>query len=151
MPVLILAQDPDKNLIPVSVDGNGLLQIALQAVTEGGCSIHKALDVDESPEEIKGSAGQLYGMIVHNLSANVRYLKIYDAPVASVTVGTTTPAMTIPIQTTGDTNGSGWSPVIPVMGIPFSNGITIAATTGLADADTGAPGANDIVGTFWYK
>jgi hypothetical protein len=151
MPVLILAEDPNDALIPVAVDADGFVKVALQAITSGGCSIHKALDIDESPEEIKGSAGQLYGMIVHNLSASVRYLKFYNAAVASVTVGTTTPVMTIPIQTTGTTNGSGWSPVIPVMGIPFSNGISIAATTGLADADTGAPGANEIVGTFWYK
>jgi hypothetical protein len=151
MPVLILAQDPNKNLIPVSVDSDGLLQIALEAVTSGGCSIHKTLDLDESEEEVKASAGQVYGMIFHNLSASVRYVKFYDATAANTTVGTTTPVMTIPIQTTGDTNGAGWSPVIPVQGIPFSNGICVAATTGLADADTGAPGANEVVGTIWYK
>jgi hypothetical protein len=151
MPVLILAQDPDKNLIPVSVDSDGLLQIALEAVTSGGCSIFRSLDLDETEEEVKGSAGQIYGMIVHNMSASVRYLKFYDAPASAVTVGTTTPVMTIPIQTTGDTNGAGWSPVIPVQGIPFENGITVAATTGLADADTGAPGANEVVVSIWYK
>jgi len=151
MPVLILAEDPNDALIPVAVDADGFVKVTLQPVTAGGCSIHKALDIDESAEEIKGAAGQLYGMIVHNLSASLRYLKFYDAEVGDVTVGSTAPVMTIPVQTTGTTDGAGWSPVIPVMGIPFSSGISIAATTGLADADTGAPGANEIVGTFWYK
>jgi hypothetical protein len=151
MPVLILAEDPNDALIPVAVDADGFVKVTLQAVAAGGCSIHKTLDLDESEEEVKASAGQVYGMIFHNLAATKRYVKFYDQTAANVTVGTTTPVMTIPLQTTGTTDGAGWSPVIPVMGIPFSNGICVAATTGLADADTGAPGANEVIGTIWYK
>jgi hypothetical protein len=36
-------------------------------------------------------------------------------------------------------------------GIVFDTAITWAATTGLADNDTGAPAANDVAGTVWYK
>lgn len=35
-------------------------------------------------------------------------------------------------------------------GIAFSTAITVAATTGVADNDTGAPGANEVVLNLGY-
>ena len=35
-------------------------------------------------------------------------------------------------------------------GIAFGTAICVAATTGVADNDTGAPGANEVVGTIFY-
>jgi hypothetical protein len=37
------------------------------------------------------------------------------------------------------------------IGIAFSTAITIAATTAAADADTGAPATNQVVGTVFYQ
>ena len=37
------------------------------------------------------------------------------------------------------------------VGIGFSTAICVAATTGVADADTGAPAANDIIINVFYK
>ncbi len=147
MPVLILAQDPDNDLIPVSVDANG--QVKLAAAASGGCSMFRSIDLDESEEAVKASAGQLYGGIVMNMSASVRYLKLYDAAVADVTVGTTTPDVTIPIPTLGDTNGAGLSLPIPAQGVAFGTAITAAATTDLEG--NGAPGANEVIVALWYK
>jgi hypothetical protein len=36
------------------------------------------------------------------------------------------------------------------IGIAFGTGITVAATTGVAVADTAAPAANQVVGTIFY-
>jgi hypothetical protein len=36
-------------------------------------------------------------------------------------------------------------------GIKFTTAICVAATTGVADADTGAPAANDVVVNVFYK
>jgi hypothetical protein len=36
-------------------------------------------------------------------------------------------------------------------GIKFGTAITVAATTGLADNDTGAPAANDCIVNVFYK
>lgn len=149
MPVLILAEDPNKNLIPVAVDADGQLTAAMQAATSGGCSLFRSIDLDESEVAVKTSAGQLYGGIVMNMSNSVRYFKVYDAAVADVTVGTTTPDLTIPIPTMGDTLGAGFSIPIPAQGIAFHNAITVAATTDLEG--NGAPGANEIVVALWYK
>jgi len=51
----------------------------------------------------------------------------------------------IPLPTMADTNGAGVVLPIPSCGIQFDTAITIAATTGFADNDTGAPGANDVI------
>ena len=79
-----------------------------------------------------------------NLSNAVIYLKFYNAAAANVTVGTTTPVLTIPVATPGDTNGAGFTSEI-TRGLGFDTGITVAATTGIADSDTGAPEVNDVV------
>lgn len=113
----------------------------------GGCTPYQNLDVDETEDEIKGTAGKLFWIHVMNLHATtVRYLKIYNATAANVTVGSTTPLLTFPVPptTSGFTIGFG------SMGTQFDTAITIAATTGFAVADTGAPGANEIIFNAGY-
>ena len=111
----------------------------------GGATPFYNLDCDESEDAIKASAGKLYALGAINRSTGVRYLKLYNATVANVTVGTTTPVLVIPLPTMADTNGAGVVLPIPSCGIQFDTAITIAATTGFADNDTGAPGANDVI------
>lgn len=119
-------------------------------VATNGLSIFRSLDLDESEEEVKGTAGVVYGVWVSNTATSTRYLKFYDATAASVTVGTTTPVITIPIpgNTSDDVSGSF---NVGGLGIGFATAITVAATTGLADNDTGAPSANDCVVNIFYK
>lgn len=113
--------------------------------TSGGLSIFRSIDLDETEEDVKTSAGQLYGWYIYNAASSVRYVKLYNATAASVTVGTTTPVMTIPIPATSGAN------VEFTNGIAFSTAITAAATTGVADSDTGAPGANEVIVNLLYK
>lgn len=129
---------------------NSIGTVGLNAETSGGSGIFRSIDLDESEEEIKASAGQVYWIMAFNLSSSVRYLKFYNAAAANVTVGTTTPAMTIPVPTPGDTNGGGLTINMPE-GIEFGTGITVAATTGIADNDTGAPGDNEVVVNIGFK
>ena len=119
------------------------------ARTSGGTTPYKNLDVDETEDEIKGTAGQVYWIHAINLAATKRYLKFYNATAAVVVVGTTVPVLTFPIPTQGDTNGAGFNFSVP-NGIAFGTAITIAATTGFADADTGAPGANEVIVNIGY-
>jgi hypothetical protein len=114
------------------------------ARTSGGTTLYKNLDVDESEDEIKGTAGQLYWVHAVNLTATILYLKFYNATAASVTVGTTTPDLTFPVPSAGDTNGAGFNIAIP-NGIAFGTALTVAATTGFADNDSGAPAANALI------
>jgi len=132
------------------VTASAPLPVTEYPVTTGGLSVFKGLDVDESEDEVKGSAGQVYGIHAMNLANAKRYLKFYNDTAANVSVGTTTPVMTIPLPTQGDTNGAGFTWTIP-QGIAFSAAICVACTTGIADNDTGAPGANECVVTILYK
>jgi len=126
------------------------INVSLSPKTSGGLSFYKTIDLDETEEEVKATAGQIYGIIAINLANAVRYLKIYNATAATVVVGTTVPDMTIPLPTQGDTNGAGFVWQIP-HGIVMGTAMTIAATTGVADNDAGAPGANEVVLTLLYK
>lgn len=119
------------------------------ARTTGGTTPYKNLDVDESEDEVKGTAGQVYWIHAINLTAAPLYLKFYNATAGDVTVGTTTPVLTFPVPANADSDGAGFNISIP-NGIAFSTAITIAATTGFADNDTGAPGANNLIVNLGY-
>jgi len=111
--------------------------------------IHRSLDLDESEEEIKGTAGKVGGWYFFNAAITIRYIKFYNATAANVTVGTTTPIMTIPIP--AQSSGGIAANVLSNKGIGFSTAISIAATTGVADTDTGAPGVNEVIVNVFYK
>jgi len=140
----------DVDVLSIAAGTNLIGDVGLGVRTSGGTTIFRSIDLDESEEEVKATAGQVYWLHCINLAASLRYLKFYNATAASVTVGTTTPVMTIPIPTQGDTNGAGFTLAIP-NGIAFSTAITAAATTGIADADTGAPGANEVIINLGYN
>jgi hypothetical protein len=125
------------------------LPVRVLPVAANGCDIFRSLDLDESEEEVKASAGTVYGLWFSNTATATRFLKFYNATAASVTVGTTTPVLTIalPGNTSDDISG-----VFSIaQGIAFSTAITVAATTGAADNDTGAPAANDVIVNLFYK
>ena len=108
-------------------------------------SIFKSLDLDESEEEVKNSPGAVFFVHAVNTNAAARYLKLYDATDANTTVGTTVPVATfrLPVSGTPFTFET-------QRGLNFANGITAAATTGIADNDTGAPGANEVIVVIGY-
>jgi hypothetical protein len=115
----------------------------------GGCDIFRSLDIDESEEEIKATAGTLYGWWFANLATTTRFLKFYNATAANVTVGTTTPVLTFPMP--GNSSDDVAANALGGVGIKFDTAMTVACTTGLADNDTGAPSANDVVINCFYK
>lgn len=95
---------------------------------------------------LKGSAGTLYSLYVTNSNAALRYIKFYNKA-TSPTVGTDVPVATFAIP--ASSTGAGFSISFP-FGFDFATGIAYALTTGVADADTGAVAANEIlvVGTY---
>jgi len=114
--------------------------------TGGGLSTFKSIDIDETEEDVKTSAGQVYCWAIYNNHASAtRYVKWYNATAANVTVGTTTPVATWAIPFGSAAIGC------TEQGIEFTTAITVAATTGVADNDTGAPSANDVVVNVYYK
>lgn len=122
--------------------------VTLQPHTQGGLTIFRSLDIDETEEEVKATAGQLYFIHAMNMVATARYLKFYNATAANVTVGSTTPVLTLPIPA-NSTTGAGFTVSIP-QGLAFGTAISVACTTGIGDADTGAPGSNDVIVNLGY-
>lgn len=137
------------NALPAGTNTIGGVNVIASA-SSGGHTPYKNLDVDETEDAIKASAGKLFWIHAMNFANAPRYLKLYNATVANVTVGTTTPVLTFPIPTMGDTNGAGFTIHFGDAGVAFDTAITIAATTGLADNNTGAPGANEVVVNVGY-
>ena len=91
---------------------------------------------------VKASAGYVRELILANLAATVRYVKICDLATAPDQTGT--PILTIPVQANNTL-------VVAIGdGIEFKQGIALWATTGLADNDTGAPTTNDVVADVLY-
>jgi len=133
--------------VTIADDSTG--QIAPTPKTSGGLSTSKTISAaSTNATSVKGSAGQVYAIYAHNTNAAVRYLKLYNKA-SSPTVGTDTPVLTLPIP--GNAAGAGFVLDTGGMGIAFGTGIALALTTGVADADTGAVAANEIVVNLLYK
>ncbi len=134
----------DVDVTSISAGANLIGDVGIGVRTSGGTTFYKNLDVDNTEDAVKASAGQLYWIHCINLGSAVNYLKFYDDTVGNVIVGTTVPDLTFPIPTQGDSNGAGFTLSIP-NGIAFGTAITVAATTGFADNDSADPGANEVI------
>jgi len=133
----------------MDASGNLKVNMAVVDATATAASIFRSIDLDESEEEVKATAGTVYGMWVTNTATATRFIKFYNATAASVTVGTTAAVLTIGIPGNSSDDVSG---VFNVggPGIAFGTAITVAATTGAADNDVGAPAANDVIVNIFY-
>lgn len=119
--------------------------VTVQPHTAGGVSTFKSNDIDETEEDVKTSAGQVYFIYCVNTNASARYLKLYNATAANVTVGSTATKMDLLVPP----SNSGFYLQFPT-GIVFDTAISVAATTGLGDSDSGAPGASEVQVTIGY-
>jgi len=103
---------------------------------------YRNLDVQVTGSIIKAYAGGIFDLTVSNANATARYLKVYDkatAPTASDT----------PIRTYYLPPAS-LTPIPVSDGIKFVNGISIRASTLVADNDNTAPTANDVIVNIGY-
>lgn len=123
----------------------------MQPHTKGGLLAFNSLDLDETEEDVKTSAGQVYYINATNRTTSVRYLRFYNATAANTTVGSTATFLgpfTIPANATDFTVlnlGFG------SLGVEFDTAICASVTTGFAANDVGAPGTNDCIVNVLYK
>ncbi len=110
----------------------------VKAVKRGGAVPYRNLDIGVTGVNIDVAPMNLYGAQVWNGHATaLRYLKIYD--VAYPPTVSDTPVKTIPLK------AQAFTFLEALVGVQFTNGIGLRATTGIADSDTGAPSTNDVV------
>lgn len=95
---------------------------------------------------VKNSGGTLFGGYVHNRVTAERFVKFYDKSTGPV-------AGDVPIFRMAIGGGMTLSvaEMVGTHGGKFTNGLGYRTTTGLADADTGAVTANDLVINLSYK
>lgn len=112
--------------------------------TTGGLAPYSNMDVTSgSGNEVKGSAGQVYGWHLLNHASGEMFLHFYDSPGTGVTVGTTTPYFTLPLLNSMGSN------LYFGAGIEFPNGISIAATN--SASGVGVVSTNDCMISMWYE
>jgi len=131
----------------ITVDGAVTVSgpVNLVPATSGGLTSYRNIDVDETGVLVKAGVAQVYGWFIYNAAAAARFVRIYnhvDAPAAGDAADC--------IATICLPAGSAANAFTDV-GIACSAGIGLRATTAVADADVGAPGANDVVVNLWYK
>lgn len=103
---------------------------------------YRNINVGTTGAVVKAYKGGLFEYYIYNNSAAVLFLKLYDKATAPTQADT--PIRTLPIPASNGANLC-----IPD-GIGFTNGLSIRATTGVADNDTGAPGSNECIVNLGY-
>jgi hypothetical protein len=99
-----------------------------------GVLTHRDADVDNTAQSCKTTRGKIYGYHIQNPNASDAWLQFYDAATGDVTVGTTTPKVSLVVP------GSGAIEEHPTEPIQFETAITYSATTtaaGGTDPTTG--------------
>ncbi len=104
---------------------------------------YRSLDVQPTGVVIKSSPGEVGGWFICNQAVATRFIKLYDK--ATAPGSGDTPKLTIAVPASSAAN------ILSESGIDFTTGIGIRATQNVADNDTVAPTANDVVLCIFYK
>lgn len=103
---------------------------------------YRNIDVQVTGSVVKASAGGVFDLSVSNANAAARFLKIYDK--ATAPTAADTPIRTYYLPPTSLTA------ISITDGIGFVSGISIRASTLVADNDNTAPTANDVIVNIGY-
>ena len=110
----------------------------------GGATIAKvASAATTNATLVKGSEGRIFGYALTNTTAAFKYVKFYNKATAPV-VGTDVPVFTLGLPPNSTTVSD------PIAGFSFTTGIGFGITGAVAEADTTATAANDVVGAIFY-
>lgn len=110
-----------------AVTNAGTFAVQQTPKTSGGLGLPFSASVNATKQQVKGTAGNVYGWNIVNNTAAIAYCQVFNLASASVTVGSTTPDYVIAIPG-NSTTGAGNSVALD-LGISHSTGITIACTT----------------------
>lgn len=104
---------------------------------------------NQDSQVIKDSQGVLGMISVYNVATSARFLKLYDK--ATAPTAADTPVQTYAIPAAAASSAAGTNVPIPPgpnaahAGLGFEHGISFRITTGIADDDDGAAGADEVV------
>lgn len=117
------------SMVALKVDGSAVTQPVSGTVTanvtpttSGGLHFYSG-SIGATATSVKSSAGQIYGWYIGNSNTSAIYVQIFNVASGSVTLGTTTPDMSLYIPASGGAN------VSFAGGIAMGTAITVACTT----------------------
>lgn len=103
---------------------------------------------DTTAVVVKSTPGSVYSIDGFNNGVTLAYVKLYNATSATCGSGTPQARYMIPFGTAS--SGGGFT--IPnINGDAYGKGIVMCITTGIADADTGAPAASTYIVNIHLK
>jgi len=103
---------------------------------------YRNINLSTTGQIAKANAGQIFTALLSNTAGSIVYVKLYDK--ATAPTSSDTPTHTIPLQANQTLP---WS---SVDGINFTTGISMRASTGVADNDNTAPAANQVIVNIEY-
>lgn len=137
--------------IETAVEDTTARDVYAKATTTGGCTWSSTISGASVNEvAVKATAGQIYAIAVFSLDATPVYWKFYNDTAANIDESDTPVLrLMVPANSTASL-GAGVVHTFPT-GIEFSTAITFRATTGIADNDTGALSANEVLLNVCYE
>lgn len=127
-----------------STTSKGEIYTVINSNASGGCTKYTFGALVGTVQTVKGTAGKLCGWQLINPAATICYLQIFDvASATTVTLGTT-----VPDQSFGWPAGAASNVPPSDVGIDFTLGIKIAATTTRANS---TPCGTGMDVNLWYK
>lgn len=127
----------------ITLDRKLIVTVAPSNDTEGLDTSHLVSAASTNATVVKASAGKLFGWYIYNSNAAARKVAFHNSA-SSPTAGASI-FFTVVIPPTAGAN------VEFTNGITFSTGIAFTTVTGLADSDSTAVAANDLIINLWYK
>lgn len=99
-----------------------------------GTSVYRNTALQATKAAVKTSRGRVYGFHINNTNGSDAFVQLYDSDADGVTVGTTTPTLTLTLKASSALTQTFNPP------IEFNAALTVAATTtvtGSTDPTTG--------------
>lgn len=103
---------------------------------------YRNINMSTTGAVVKAAKSQIFFYVLCNNAATARFVKLYDK--ATAATASDTPVMTIELPLSSTVQLS-----VP-QGIEFLTGISVRATTLVADNDNTAPSTNDVIVNIGY-
>lgn len=127
------------SMTPVDASGNAI------GFSGGLSAYHLKAAATTNLTAVKASPGRVHSIHAYNASAAVKYLKLYDKATAPL-LASDVPVMVLPLAV-----GANHALDAAAVGVTFVAGIAIAITGALANTDTTALAANDVILNMVYS
>lgn len=130
--------------LPVNIASDQTkVPVAPQAISSGGATQTVKTNVNATVQNVKVSAGTLYGLLLTNTTAAAAFVQVFDVTSGSITVGTTPPSQMHLVPA-----GSSMLLSFPAVGVAFLTAINVASTT-TATGNTGSASGMNV--TAFYQ